>query len=122
MCCISGKSKYRRALNPSSTLLQFLDESAEWLSSWQILSADGRVLNGKFKFVDGWMQDIAGVKRLVAHLCSNNGFSYLFTRRLCSDPLENLVSIFPLLEEMLNYCFFGGGGMVQFVCVIPLHF
>ncbi len=90
----AGKTKYRRALHPSSDLLEFLDNSAEWLLSWKILSLDGKVLNGKFKFVDGWLQDIAGAKLLVQKLCEEMGLSYLCTRRLCSDPLENLVNIF----------------------------
>ncbi len=75
-----------------------MDESAAWLLSWKILGPDDKVLNSKFKFVDGWLQDIAGVKLLVNELCNSQGFAYLCTRRLCSDPLENLVRIL-----LLNY-------------------
>ncbi len=97
--CLNSSSrvheyKFKSALTIDSSLLQYLDEIQEWLSSWEIRSLKtGKVVSGKFRFRDGFMNNITAVKMLLGELVSNKQFQFLLTRRLCSDPLENFFSV-----------------------------
>ncbi len=90
-----GVTKYRSAITgkPDDPLLPFLNEMHDWLTSWKILNRENKDITSKFKFRDGWIMNINGVRHLVKELTEEHKFKYLLTRRLCTDPLENLFSI-----------------------------
>ncbi|RXG50699.1 Kinesin-like protein, partial [Armadillidium vulgare] len=47
-----------------------------------------KMITSRFRFVGGWIQAINGVQLLLQELKAFN-FQYIYTRRLCQDPLEN---------------------------------
>ncbi len=90
-----GITKYRSALTAEdqSPLMQFLEEMDTWLSTWKIINQKSEDVTSRFKFRDGWQMNIQAVKELVKELKADCNIQYLMTRRLCTDPLENLFSI-----------------------------
>src|SRR5678816_1016494 len=46
------------------------------------------MVTSRFRFVSGWIQAINGVQLILQELMPFN-FQYIYTRRLCQDPLEN---------------------------------
>ncbi len=84
---------YKSALTLNSPSMDSLDTIAEWIQSWKVRSKTGADITKNFKFIDGWLMNIASVKQLMQFLHKERNFEYLCTRRLCTDPLENLFSI-----------------------------
>ena len=88
-------AQYKRSISPVDTphIYQFIDDSIRWLKTWKIYNSKGEVINGRFKFLNGLILDLSTVRDLSLHLHDQNGFSYLMTRRLCTDGQENFFSI-----------------------------
>ncbi len=90
-----GITKFKSGITcqDNDPLLPFLQEMDTWLSSWKIINQRGENITSKFKFRDGWQMNIAAIKDLVVELRKDFNFEYLLTRKLCTDPLENLFAI-----------------------------
>ena len=89
----AGYTRFKAALTTDSPLIGFLDESAKWISTWRVKNGKNEDCTNKFKFIDGFLINIKAVQKLVVCLKMEENFSYLLTRRLCTDPVENLFCI-----------------------------
>ncbi len=85
-----GLPIYKRALKEGSSVLPYLEELEKWIQSWKVVNHKGQDITSRFKFIKGWVSNIRAFKILLHKLTSEHGFEFLLTRRVCTDPLENL--------------------------------
>ncbi len=90
-----GITKFKSAMTgeENDPNLLFLREMSAWLSTWKVINQKGENITSKFKFRDGWQMNISALTELAMELRKDYSFNYLLTRKLCTDPLENLFSI-----------------------------
>ncbi len=89
-----GRKPYKSALSPDNVkLLCFIPEAIQWLKTIRILDKDGKVINNRFRFLNGMILALSSVQQLMEHCCSQFDFDFLLTRRICQDPLENFFGI-----------------------------
>jgi transposase-like protein len=87
---MNGITPFRSGLSPTSTeVLQFLDEAIKKISEWKVFDGSGKEVKNKFRCFSGLQLALASVRHLTFSLCNDFGFSYVLTRHLCQDPLEN---------------------------------
>jgi hypothetical protein len=77
----------------STETLDFIDTAILWFHSFKIFDKYGKVVNSKFRCIDGIILALTSVKHLMFFLHKTHNLSYLLTRRLCQDSLENYFSI-----------------------------
>lgn len=86
--CVTQKgSKLRYAISEGSDHVQFLEECLLWIEKWSFDSPR------QPHTIRGWKITIRAVTLLWQELHTNYGFTYLLTRRLQQDPLENLFGV-----------------------------
>ncbi len=89
---LNSSRKFKALLTVDSPLLSFLDECVPWMKSWRIINRKGQDCTHSFRFIDGFLINIQSIKGLLLEL-KEEKFEYLLTRRLCTDPHENLFCI-----------------------------
>lgn len=85
-----GRTPFHQELKLGSEGWKFLSEIKSWIEGWKIYRVrDNRLKTSQFRFVNGWLQAINGAKELLIEFNTNYNLHYIYTRRLCQDPLEN---------------------------------
>ena len=79
---------FRRAIHKESASLDFLRESVSWLDSIQVLG-----LNKQPPSIKGWKQSINALLGLWEEVAEVEGITYLCTRKISQDVLENSFSL-----------------------------
>lgn len=82
------------AMNDRSPHLSFIHDFKIWLSRMKVMSKQSKVLNANnIKCLAGWQLSLTVIEHLWPVLRDEHNYSFLLTRRLNSDPLENLFSV-----------------------------
>lgn len=95
----------RRSMNLSSEGYRLLADYPRFLQEMKALNAD----RPQVKFIDGWIQNINVLLKLVPQIEKKYGLPHLCTRNLCQDPLENffgrirLKQKFPDTKQFMTY-------------------
>ncbi len=90
----NGATPFKSALKPSNDkVLIFIPKAIQWLKALEIMGKDGKTVTSKFRFLQGIILALASVQQQMSQMCTNLGFDFLLTRRLCQDPLENFFGI-----------------------------
>lgn len=94
-----GTNIYKHALSKEfPAAIQYLKDAKEWLGTWTILKRknDGTLVDvsGSHRCVRGLIGACTVVPMLLDDLEKDVGASYILTRRLNQDALENLFSLF----------------------------
>ncbi|RXG60975.1 Transposable element P transposase [Armadillidium vulgare] len=86
-----NRSPFHEELRRDSVGWNYLTDMVCWVQEWKIYrDIEGqREVTAHFKFKDGWIQAINGVKMLLQELNANFKLKSVYTRRLCQDPIEN---------------------------------
>ncbi|KAB7506860.1 Transposable element P transposase [Armadillidium nasatum] len=87
-----GTTPFHQKLQAGSKGWEYISDIKSWIECWEIFrprDSQGQCkVTSRFRFVNGWIQAINGVTELLKEL-KNFNFHYIYTRRLCLDPLEN---------------------------------
>jgi len=81
------------AVSSDSTHVTFFHGVLNWLATLRVVNNAGVDKTNSIKCLKGWQISVSGIMQLWADLQNNHNFSFLFTRRLNQDPLENTFSI-----------------------------
>jgi hypothetical protein len=83
-----GAKKYNLAFMGADFQIQFLNKMVDLLNSIKIFDSSNKPITNKIKCFEGWVMTINSLKSLWVD-CKNENHSFLFTRRLNQDCLEN---------------------------------
>ena len=81
--------EFQCSLNDERKHLLYLNEISSYMRKMVVLNGRGNVP----PCIKGWIENISALSLLWSDLKSNFGFSYLLTRRLTQDCIENLFSV-----------------------------
>ena len=85
---------FKRALSPSSEdQLNFMEKAIAYIRALKVMREDGKIINNNFKWIDGMVMALNSARYLMKEMTTKKNFSFLLTRRLNQDPLENYFSI-----------------------------
>ncbi len=85
---------FKRGLTPDSVdQLNFIQVAIKYIRSLKVMDKDGKIINNKFRWMEGMVMALNSIKGLAIQLCTYEGFDFLLTRRLNQDGLENYFSI-----------------------------
>ncbi len=89
-----GVTQFQSALSlDNAVALTFMETATTWLKSLQILDKNKKVINSRFRFLNGFCLSLSSVRSLMEHLAKEYSHDFLLTRRLNQDGLENFFGV-----------------------------
>ena len=90
---LNTSNPYLCAMSNTSPHLEYFQNFKVWLRNVKFMSKNNVCMNNKIKCLTGWQLTLTVIEQLWPVLRDEHGFDFLLTRRLNSDPLENLFSV-----------------------------
>ena len=87
-CKLHSPKKLKTPITETSNHVNFFNETIAFISSLKVFDGSTEV-TGRIKCIKGWLITINAIILIWKHLQKNHNFTFLFTRRLNTDPLEN---------------------------------
>lgn len=81
------------AMSADTEHVSFFQNALKWLSSLKVIDKTGKDKTQTIKCIKGWQISINAIISLWNELQEFHDFSFLYTRRLNQDPLENTFSV-----------------------------
>lgn len=85
--------KYQCAISNTSCHMDHYREMIDWLSSLKVINEANKIVTSNIKCIRGWMLTLSAIIKLWDYLSSRCDFSFLITRRLNQDNLENFFGV-----------------------------
>lgn len=85
----TSKNKYQCAISNTSCHIEYYQYMIDWFSSLKVINSSGKVITSKIKCIKGWMITLSAISKLWKNLSELCEFSFLISRRLNQDNLEN---------------------------------
>jgi hypothetical protein len=82
-------NKYKCAISNTSCHIDYYKEMIAWFSELKVINNSDKTITSNIKCINGWMLTLAGISKLWKHLSESCDFSFLISRRLNQDNLEN---------------------------------
>jgi hypothetical protein len=80
---------YKCAISNTSCHIDYYNEMIAWFSELRVINSSDRAITSQIKCIKGWMITLAAISKLWKHLSESCDFSFLISRRLNQDNLEN---------------------------------
>ena len=90
---LNTKNRYKHGITKNTIHADFIDKMINWFGQLKITNNKNKTVTGTIKCIKGWQISLQAVSQLRQHLQSDSSFSFLFTRQLNQDPLENFFSL-----------------------------
>lgn len=91
-CCRHAMKPLQSAISDDSNHLAFIKRSIKWIRKTKVTDKTNKDITNIVKCLKGWQLSLNVIKHLWPVLKHKCGFKFLLTRRLNTDPLENLFS------------------------------
>ena len=85
---INCTKTFRRAVTMTSSHMSFLKEMFNFIDKLKVFNGNEDV-TGRIRCLKGWLVSIKAITMIWDYLQTTHAFSFLLTRRLNTDPLEN---------------------------------
>ena len=85
---INSTKELKRAITKNSSHISFLKEMHDFIDGLKVFNGNQDV-TGRIRCLKGWLVTIKAITMIWDHLQANHAFTFLLTRRLNTDPLEN---------------------------------